>query len=255
MRARYLILLLVFVAWIFLHARHAASDVPQQTPPAKSSRSFSPRDLSGVWFISEYHQNILPNEDPPFQPWAAALYKKRDYEKSHADPDKGPDPTPRCIPPGIPREMIQPFPWEIVMARDRIVMIFEYQSLVRQIFIDGRGHPADLDPTYMGNSVGKWEGDTLVVDTNNYTDNTWMFAEGRVSIHSDALHIVERYHRVDMNTLEIEATIEDPKVLTGPWKAPKATLVLAPFDMVMSLPCSGVETQSLMDAAAKQKPK
>ena len=80
-----------------------------------------------------------------------------------------------------------------------------------------------------------------------------MFAEGRVSIHSDALHIVERYHRVDANTLEIEAKIDDPKVLTGPWTAPKQTLVLAPFDMVMSLACTGVETQTLMDGAAKLK--
>jgi len=219
LRARYLILLLVFVAWIFLHARHAASDVPQQTPPAKSSRSFSPRDLSGVWFISEYHQNILPNEDPPFQPWAAALYKKRDYEKSHADPDKGPDPTPRCIPPGIPREMIQPFPWEIVMARDRIVMIFEYQSLVRQIFIDGRGHPADLDPTYMGNSVGKWEGDTLVVDTVGFNGKIWLDPKGLPS--TDALHVTERIRRVNYDTLSNDITIDDRKAYTKPWTVQK----------------------------------
>ena len=219
MRARYLILLLVFVAWIFLHARHAASDVPQQTPPAKSSRSFSPRDLSGVWFISEYHQNILPNEDPPFQPWAAALYKKRDYEKSHADPDKGPDPTPRCIPPGIPREMIQPFPWEIVMARDRIVMIFEYQSLVRQIFIDGRGHPADLDPAYMGNSVGKWEGDTLVVDTVGFNGKIWLDPKGLPS--TDALHVTERIRRVNYDTLSNDITIDDRKAYTKPWTVQK----------------------------------
>ena len=80
-----------------------------------------------------------------------------------------------------------------------------------------------------------------------------MSAEGRVSPHSSALHIVERYRRVDANTLEIEATIEDPEVLTAPWTVPKQTLVLAPFDRIMSLNCSGIETQALMDAAAKQK--
>jgi hypothetical protein len=73
-----------------------------------------------------------------------------------------------------------------------------------------------------------------------------------VSPHSDELRIVERYRRVDKNTLEIEATITDPKMLTGPWTAPKQTLVLAPFDQIMSLACSGIETQSLMDGAAKQ---
>ena len=85
----------------------------------------------------------------------------------------------------------------------------------------------------------------------NFTDNTWISAEGRVSPHSDALHVVERYRRVDANTLEIEATIEDPKMLTGPWRVPKQTLTLAPFDRLLSLNCSGIETQGLMDAAAK----
>jgi hypothetical protein len=88
------------------------------------------------------------------------------------------------------------------------------------------------------------------VDTTNFTDDTWMFAEGRVSFHSDALHIVERYRRVDKNTLEIEATVEDPKVLTGPWTVPKQTLVLAPFDQIMALNCS-TESDSVMQGAFK----
>jgi hypothetical protein len=79
-----------------------------------------------------------------------------------------------------------------------------------------------------------------------------MFAEGNVSFHSDTLRIVERYRRVDANTLEVDATVEDPKVLTGPWRVPKQTLTLAPFDRILSLNCTGTETQALMDAAAKQ---
>jgi hypothetical protein len=78
-----------------------------------------------------------------------------------------------------------------------------------------------------------------------------MHAEGEVSFHSDALHIVERYRRVDKNTLEVDATIEDPKVLTGPWKVPTQTLRLAPFDQIMEVGCTGVESAALMDAAAK----
>jgi len=99
--------------------------------------------------------------------------------------------------------------------------------------------------------VGHWEGDVFVVDTTNYTDNTWMFAEGRVSFHSDAMHVVERYRRVDKNTLEIEATVEDPKVLTKPWVVPKQTLVLAPFDQIMALNCVGNESDALMQGAQK----
>jgi hypothetical protein len=117
---------------------------------------------------------------------------------------------------------------------------------------DGRKHRDDAPPSYRGDAVGHWDGDTLVVDKTNFSDTNWISAEGRVSFHSDALHIVERYRRVDANTLEIEALIEDPKVLTGPWNVPKQTLQLAPFDQILDLPCSGIETQSLMDAAAKQ---
>jgi len=99
--------------------------------------------------------------------------------------------------------------------------------------------------------VGHWEGDTLVMDSTNFTDANWMFAEGRVSFHSDALHIVERYRRLEANTLEVDATVEDPKVLTGPWKVPTQRLQLAPFDQIMEVGCSGVETAPLMDAASK----
>jgi hypothetical protein len=79
-----------------------------------------------------------------------------------------------------------------------------------------------------------------------------MQAEGIVTFHSDALRIVERYRRVDMNTLEVEAVIEDPKVLTGPWVVPKQTLRLAPFDQILEIGCTGVESAGLMEAAAKQ---
>lgn len=215
-RTRCLILALVVAAFGAVASARAAN---QQPVPAKASGSSSPRDLSGVWFISEYHQNILPNEDPPFQPWAAALYKKRDYEKAHADPERGPDPTPRCIPPGIPRTELQPFPWEIVMARDRVLMIFEYQSLVRQIFTDGRGHPADLDPTYMGNAVGKWEGDTLIVDTVGFNGKIWLDPKGLPS--TDALHVTERIRRTSHDTLSVDYTIDDRKAYTKPWTVQK----------------------------------
>jgi hypothetical protein len=87
-----------------------------------------------------------------------------------------------------------------------------------------------------------------VVDKTNFTGDTWISAEGRVSFHSDALHIVERYRRLDSKTLEIEATIEDPKVLTKPWVVPKQTLQLAPFDQIFQLACSDDDIQSFKDA-------
>jgi hypothetical protein len=215
-----LFLVLALAAVLCSHATLPVRAAHQpQASPAKTADSFSPHDLSGVWFISEYHQNILPNEDPPFQPWAAALYKKRNYEKEHSEPDRGPDPVPRCIPPGIPRTMIQPLPWEIVMAPDRVVMIFEFQSLVRQIFTDGRGHSKDLDPTYMGNSIGHWDGDTLVVDTIGFNGKTWIDPKGLPT--TGALHVTELIRRVSHDTLSDDYTIDDRKAYTKPWTVQK----------------------------------
>jgi hypothetical protein len=183
--------------------------------PAKTGPVSAAPDFSGVWFIDEYRRNILPKEDPPFQPWAETLFKQRIAENSNRTPDSGPDPTERCIPPGIPRTMLQPFPWEIVQAPDRVIVIYEYQSLVRQIFTDGRGHPKDLEPTYMGNAIGKFEGDVLVIDTVGFNDKTWLDPMGLP--HSDALHVVERMRRVDHETLLDDYTIDDPKAYKKPW--------------------------------------
>jgi hypothetical protein len=210
----------------------------QATPhpkPIKSRSAANTPDFSGVWFIDEYHRNILPKEDPPFQPWAEAKFKELQSEKLHLDPDSGPDPTERCIPPGIPRTMFQPFPWEIVQARDRVIMIFEYQSLIRQIFTDGRGHPKDLEPTYMGNSIGKFEGDTFIVDTIGFNDKTWLDPMGLP--HSDAMHVIERIRRVDHDTLVDEYTIDDPKAYTKSWTA-RRTFILKPDWQIKEYVCA-----------------
>ena len=98
-------------------------------------------------------------------------------------------------------------------------MIFEYQSLVRQIFTDGRGHPKDLEPTYMGHSIGKWEGDTLLVDTIGFNGKTWLDPKGLPT--TDALHVTEKIRRVDHNHLVDDYTIDDPKAYTKPWTVQK----------------------------------
>ena len=127
---------------------------------------------------------------------------------------------------------------QIISTPKFVVMLTETFHGFRLVPTDGRQHRADVPPSYRGDSVGKWEGDVFVVETKNFTDNTWIWAEGRASPHSDQLRLVERYRRPDKNTLEIEATVYDPKVLTGPWTVPKQTLVLAPFDQIMPLNCS-----------------
>lgn len=141
---------------------------------------------------------------------------------------------------------------QIVQTPKFVIMLTETYNGFQIIPFDGRPHRDEVPPSNRGDAIGRWDGDTFVVDKTNFTDNTWISAEGRVSFHSDALHIIERYRRVDKDTLEIEATLEDPKVLTKPWVVPKQTLVLAPFDQIMELACSGDESKAVMDAAAKQ---
>jgi hypothetical protein len=227
-------ILSVYVAALALPLVIFAQTAPRPRP-AKTQAASAVPDFSGVWFIDEYHRNILPTEDPPFQPWAEAKFKELQSEKLHRDPDSGPDPTERCIPPGIPRTMLQPFPWEVVYARDRVIMIFEYQSLIRQIFTDGRGHPKDLEPTYMGNSIGKFEGDTFIIDTIGFNDKTWLDPMGLP--HSDALHVIERMRRVDHDTLVDEYTIDDPKAYTKSWTTER-TFKLKPDWQIQEYVCT-----------------
>ena len=189
---------------------------------------------------------------PP--PTFTSLYKPEAAAKAKTLSDKD-DPTLRCMPTAFGTLNVSLWDvgavGQIVATPKMVVMLTETYHGFRLVPTDGRPHRDDVPPAYRGDSVGRWDGDTFVVDTTNFTDNTWISAEGRVSPHSDALHIVERYRRVDANTLEIEATVEDPEVLTGPWTVPKQTLVLAPFDRIMSLNCTGIETQGLMDAASE----
>ena len=119
-----------------------------------------------------------------------------------------------CSPTGVPGAYFVPYQWEIVQGRDRVVILYEYPHLFRVIPIDGTPHPADPDSTWMGDSVGRWEGDTLVVDTVGFNDKTELPGGYK---HTEALHVVERFHRIDFGNLDYQATIEDPNVFEKPW--------------------------------------
>jgi hypothetical protein len=124
------------------------------------------------------------------------------------------DPNLACLPEGVPRFMISvPYPMEIIQGPKRVLILHEGTSVVRQIHL-GRQHPKDLDPTYAGDSIGKWEGDTLVVDTIGFNDKTWL--DGGGLPHSNALRVVEHIRRTDHDTLVDEFTIDDPTVYTKP---------------------------------------
>ncbi len=179
-----------------------------------------------------------------YQPWAA---------KHAAQLSDKNDPTLSCIPTAFGTLNVRL--WD-VGAVGQIVATPKYVVMLQETFhgyqvvpTDGRPHRDNIPPSYRGDAVGHWEGDTFVVDVTNFTDDTWMSAEGRVSFHSDALHIVERYRRTDAKTLMVDATVYDPKVLTKPWVVPTQKLTLAPFDQLLPLICSGTDTKALMDAA------
>jgi hypothetical protein len=185
------------------------------------------------------------------------LYQPSAQAKAKTLRDKD-DPSLGCVPTAFGTLNVSLFDvgavGQIVQTPKFVVMLTETYHGFQIIPIDGRSHRDDVPPSYRGDAIGHWEGDTLVVDKTNFTDSNWISAEGRVSFHSDALHIVERYRRVDAKTLEVEATLEDPKVLATPWIVPKQTLVLAPFDQIMQLNCSSAEVKDLIDAA-QQDPK
>lgn len=225
-------------------------------------------DLSGVWWRGADVGGRAPGggsvtapaggrgATPP--PTFQSLYQPAAAAKAKTLSDKD-DPSLGCVNTAFGTLNVSLFDvgavGQIVQTPKFLVMLTETYNSFQIIPTDGRPHRDSVPPSNRGDAIGRWEGDTLVVDKTNFTDTSWISAEGRVSFHSDALHIVERYRRLDANTLEIEATLEDPKVLTKPWVAPKQTLVLAPFDQIMELACSGSETQSLMDGAAKLTPK
>jgi hypothetical protein len=151
----------------------------------------------------------------PFQPWAAAVYNYNSLNLSKFDPEG------LCLPPGGPRLMATPFPMEIIQLQeeDRIVMIFEGGTHIwREVYMDGRPHPAQdsLEGlTYLGHSVGHWEGDALLIDTTGFNEATWLDQWGHP--HTNQLHVIERITRPNKNTLHYEVTIDDPGAYTRPW--------------------------------------
>lgn len=148
--------------------------------------------------------------DPaPYQPWAAARvlqsFKKRGID----------DPLGLCLPAGVPRlSIVGLFPIQIVQTATQVIILYEYMSVFRVIPLNAE-HPDDVVPTYMGDSVGRWQGDTLVVDVIGFNDRTWLTGTG--TFHSEALHVTERYTRVDKDQINYDVTMDDPKVFTQPW--------------------------------------
>jgi len=245
---------------------HRAPGTPR-TPDGKVNLSApAPRavggkpDLSGIWRVeatpldeltrlfgdlgalsvpgddartfSKYLFNVLVDfkpEEAPIRPEAAEVFRQR-------APQAGRDfPTGHCLPAGLPATLMIPIPFKIIQTPGVVAMLFEGDNTIRQIYTDGRKHPADPHPLWLGYSVGTWEGDTLVVDTVGFNDKSWLDATGHP--HSDALHVVERFRRRDFGHLDVQVTIEDPKMYTRPFTI-KLTELLQPDTDILELFCA-----------------
>ena len=166
--------------------------------------------------------------------WAAEIYKRN--RQGLTDPnDKGLDqydPNYNCYPPGPTRNIGRPYPFEIRQFPDVVFLLFELGHWMRRFYVDGRGHPEGFPVTWMGHSVGKYEGDRLLVDTVNIHDESWI--DGLGHPHSEALHLVEGWRRLDHETLEYEVTFDDPTTYTKPWGGKELfQLQRPPYDQVL----------------------
>jgi hypothetical protein len=184
-----------------------------------------PRDFS------KYFLNILADfkpEEAPIRPEAAGLFGKR-AETLGKD-----GPTSYCLPLGLPRVYLIPVPYKIIQTPGLIAMLFEVDSTHRQVYTDGRKPLVDPQPTWLGYSTGKWEGDTLVVDTAGFNDKVWLDAFGHPQ--SEASHLTERFRRRDFGHMEVQVTIDDPKSYTRPFTI-KFNQILIPDSDILEVVC------------------
>jgi hypothetical protein len=175
-------------------------------------------DLSGIW------ESGSPKY-VPFQPWAKTLVEQR-ADGSHS----GEDPFANCLPQGVPRVSASPPPWKIIQKSDVIVILYESANTWRQIFLDGRELSNDYLPTFLGYSTGKWDGDTLVVETRGFNGKTWLDQTGKPT--SESLHVTERFRRTDFGHLDMQITIDDPKVYTKPWTVKEQARFMPNTDVI-----------------------
>jgi hypothetical protein len=211
----------ILLSCISLHAQwltsktpgvpRTADGKPDLSAPAPKMPDGKP-DLSGLWNADRgYLVNIAVDlKEVPMRPAGLELFNQRkDGALAKEEPDAN------CLPQGVPKIDAAPVPWKLIQGPRQVTILYEAFSQFREIFTDGRELPTDPNPTWLGYSVGHWDGDTLVVESSGFNGKTWLDQMGHPT--SDALHVTERFHRKDFGHLELEITIDDPKMYTKPW--------------------------------------
>lgn len=225
---------------------------PEELPKDLAKpKPFNAHDFNGVWssptkpgYFERHALNdkwldikdkSIPDQmrsqtyPPPMTPWAKEKFEatKPSYGPRSVPPGLGNDAVSTCDPMGYPRDLYEANlrPFEIVQASDRLLIHMQYHDIWRTVWMDGRELPKDPDPAWMGYSVGKWDGNTLVITSTGYDDRTWLDHFGNP--HSDQMVLVEKWHHPDADTLTVDMTITDPKVYTAPWAGETVTFVRA----------------------------
>lgn len=175
----------------------------------------------GAWFLFDPDARTPMDLKPPYKPeW------QREFDAYRNEVQKTGvntlDPTAGCLPPGMPRMMSNLYPMEILMTPGQVTIIGEWMGQIRRVYTDGRPHPEDPDITYVGHSIGHWEGDTLVIDTVAMRGDTMLDQSGMK--HSDQSHVIERFRLLDGNTLEMQLTLDDSGAFTKPWTVKRTVL-------------------------------
>jgi hypothetical protein len=212
--------------------RTADGKIDMKAPPRRMPDGHV--DLSGFWMPADNVRKLLNlaadmrPEDIPLQPWAAEVYKER-IETNGKD-----HPGVRCWPSGIPEKLSIPDGLKVVHSPDLLLFLYESRTIYRQVFTDGRPlPPEDAQPTWMGYSIGRWDGDTMVVETRGSNGKTWLDMRGLPA--TEALRVVERYTRPSIGRIDIEVTIDDPKAYTRPWKVNLQWALQPDTDLIESI--------------------
>lgn len=200
---------------------------PRRTPDGRI-------DLSGFWMPTNPVKHLLnlaadlkPGE-VPLQPWAEAVYQERIRTNGRDHPGA------RCLPSGVVEKNNIPDGLKIVQTPDLMIFLYESRTIYRQVFTDGRPlPPPDAQPTWMGYSIGRWDGDTFVVETRNTNGKAWLDMRGLPV--TEALRVVERFTRPSIGRMAIEVTIDDPKTYTRPWKVDLSWSLLPDADLIESI--------------------
>jgi hypothetical protein len=229
-----LVLVTIFAASAGAQWSYRDPNAPRRSDGSVDVKAPSPRtpsgllDLSGLWQTDvKYNFDLAADLKPGavvMLPWGQALFQERQDNFGKDDPEGF------CLPPGVPRVNGVPFPQKIIQTPTTIVILYETRTTFRQIFLDGHTLVKDPQPTWMGYSKGRWEGETLVVETTGFTDRTWLDDAGHP--HSDQMKVTERFRRPSFGHLFVDITIDDPRVYAKPWTVTQEFRLIADGELI-----------------------